>query len=42
MDTNLTQAEVEGLEVARFKIDDGEDVFDKFDEAFLTRQADLV
>jgi hypothetical protein len=40
--TNLTQAEVEGLEVARFKINDGEEVFDNLHEAFLARQADLV
>jgi hypothetical protein len=40
--TNLTQAEVEGLEVAGFKIDDGEEVFDNLHEAFLARQADLV
>jgi hypothetical protein len=40
--TNLTQAEVEGLEAVGFKIDDGEEVFDNLHEAFLARQADLV
>jgi hypothetical protein len=40
--TNLTQAEVEGLEAVGFKIDDEEEVFDNLHEAFLARQADLV
>jgi hypothetical protein len=40
--TNLTQDGVEGLEAAGFTIDDGEDVFDKFAEAFYARQGNVV
>jgi hypothetical protein len=40
--TNLTQAEVEGLEAAGFKIDDGEEIIDNLREAFLARPANVV
>jgi hypothetical protein len=40
--TNLTQAEVEGLEAVGFGIDDGEEIFDNLREAFLARPTNVV